>query len=127
MATDWDLIRQMMNTAIDSCERIEKAGYTEQHRHLGVDVNGQPVSLHDFMVSAWTYPENMRYRIVRERHNQGDDAPHVPETARILTAMAAACGELIGTSDAEPIREELQRMLDWYRQHAVPSIERAIA
>jgi hypothetical protein len=30
MKTEWELIRTMMNTAIDSCEQIEAMGYSEQ-------------------------------------------------------------------------------------------------
>ncbi len=29
MPTDWNLIREMMAAAIDACEQIEAAGYTE--------------------------------------------------------------------------------------------------
>ena len=34
MKTDWDLIREMMNTAIDACEQIEAMGYAERHRGI---------------------------------------------------------------------------------------------
>ncbi len=56
MATDWNLIRELMAAVIDSCEQIEAAGYTEQDRSLTVDVSGQTVSLQEFMTSAWTLP-----------------------------------------------------------------------
>jgi hypothetical protein len=42
----------MMAAAIDSCEQIEAAGYTELDRPLTVDVSGQKVSVDEFMVSA---------------------------------------------------------------------------
>lgn len=29
--TDWNLIREATNTAIDSCERPKSLGYTEEH------------------------------------------------------------------------------------------------
>ncbi len=29
MKTDWDLIREMMSAAIDTCERIDACGYSE--------------------------------------------------------------------------------------------------
>lgn len=125
MATDWSLIRDMMNTAIDSCERFEKAGYAEKHRDLHVDVDGHSVSIYEFMISAWTYPENIRYQIIRERHDCDDDAAYVPEAARIVTAMAAACSELIGAKSS-PGKPEIQQMLRWYREHAVPAIEPVI-
>ncbi|MFK4259842.1 hypothetical protein [Agrobacterium tumefaciens] len=58
MKTDWNLIREMMGAAIDACERIEAAGYTENDRDASIDVGGQQVSVHDFLVDAWTLPEN---------------------------------------------------------------------
>jgi hypothetical protein len=126
MATDWNLIREMMSTAIDSCERIEQLGYSEYDRDTHVDVNGNPVSLHEFMVSAWTYPENLRYQIIRQRHDNDANAPYVQEATRIVTAMAAACGELINAADTAPAKEEIRQMLRWYREHALPNIEQAM-
>lgn len=126
MATDWNLIREMMSTAIDSCERIEQLGYSEYDRDAHVDVNGNPVSLHEFMVSAWTYPENLRYQIIRQRHDNDANAPYVREATHIVTAMAAACGELINAADNAPATEEIRQMLRWYREHALPNIEQAM-
>jgi hypothetical protein len=81
MPTDWNLIREMMAAVIDSCEQIEAAGYTEPDRDLTVDISGQKVSVQEFMVSAWTLPENLRYRIIRDRHDKGVDLPYIPEIA----------------------------------------------
>jgi hypothetical protein len=47
------------------------AGYAEQHRGRTVAVNGQQVSVQDFLVSAWTLPENVRYAVIRQRHEEG--------------------------------------------------------
>lgn len=65
METDWNTIRRMMNAAIDACERIERSGYNENDRDATISVNGQAVSVQDLLVSAWTYPENVRYQIIR--------------------------------------------------------------
>ena len=73
MPTDWNLIRDMMAAVIDSCEQIEAAGYAEEDRDLTVDVSGHSISIQDFMVSAWTLPENLRYQIIRDRHEKGVD------------------------------------------------------
>jgi hypothetical protein len=127
MTTDWNLIRDMMAAAIDACERIEAAGYTEDDRAATVSVNGQPVSVHDFLISAWTLPETLRYQIIRERHERGLDLPYVPEAARILTAMAAAGAELVAAGTTHPAQAEIRRAIGWYSEHAVPGIERAIA
>lgn len=124
--TDWTLIRAMMETAIGACEKIEAMGYTERDRETLLDVAGHPVSVHDFMTSAWTLPESMRYQIIRDRHDAGTDLPYVPEYARILLAMAQASAELIGGKDSPTSEAAVQQMLDWYRLHALPHLRRAI-
>lgn len=127
MKTDWNLIRQMMGAAIDACERIEAAGYTEADRDASIEVGGQQVSVHDFLVSAWTLPESLRYQIIRERHDQAADLAYVPEAARILVAMAQASAELIGAGDTSPAGDGIQKMIQWFGSHAAPGIEQAIA
>lgn len=127
MKTDWNLIREMMGAAIDACERIEATGYSEKDRDASIDVGGQQVSVHDFLVTAWTLPENVRYQIIRERHDQATDLPYVPEAARVLVAMAQASAELISTGDTSPAEDGIQKMVQWFRNHAAPGIEQAIA
>ena len=102
MKSDWNLIREMIGAAIDACERVEAAGYTEADRDATIDVGGQQVSVQDFLVSAWTLPENLRYQIIRERHDKAADLPYVPEAARILVATAQASAELIGAGEKSP-------------------------
>ena len=127
MPTDWNLIGEMMAAVIDSCEQIEAAGYTERDRDLTVDISGQKVSVQEFMVSAWTLPENLRYRIIRDRHDKGVDLPYLPEVARVMVRMAEACSELVGAGEAKPAEEQARSAIQWYRAHAVPNIQRAIA
>jgi hypothetical protein len=127
MSTDWKLIREMMAAVIDSCEQIEAAGYAERDRDLTVEISGRKVSVHEFMVSAWTLPENLRYRIIRDRHDRGVDLPYVPELARIMVRMAEACAELVGAGDAKPADAEARSAIQWYRAHAAPHIQQAIA
>lgn len=127
MTTDWNLIRDLMATVIDSCEQIEAAGYTEQDRHLTVDVAGQKVTVQDIMTSAWALPENLRYQIIRARHDKGADLPYVPEVARVMVKMAEACSELVGAGDVKPAEAEVRSAIQWYRVHAVPLARRAIA
>jgi hypothetical protein len=126
MKTDWTVIRAMMNAAIDTCEQIEALGYAEADRGNTVDVNGYAVSVQDFITSAWTYPENLRYRIIRERHEQGADLPYVQEASRTLSAMAQACGELIGAADHAPAAAAIDDMIRWYGTHVLPNLARAI-
>ena len=54
MKTDWQQIREMMNTAIDSCEQIEMAGFREEHRCATVEIKGVDYSVQEFLISAWS-------------------------------------------------------------------------
>ncbi|MEJ1175211.1 hypothetical protein WA845_13260 [Agrobacterium sp. CMT1] len=65
MKTDWKSVRGMLNAAIDACECIEALQYAETDREAMIDIGGQKVSVHDFLVTAWTYPEKLRYQIIR--------------------------------------------------------------
>jgi len=127
MKTDWKLIREVLNAAIDSCEGLDQAGYDEEHRSLSVQVSGQQVSVQEFLISAWTLPENARYEVIRARHDKDLDLAYVPETARILTAVAGACAELIGSGDMPPAEPYMRGMVDWYRNHFDPNVRRAIS
>ena len=120
------MIREALNAAIDSCEGLDQAGYAEEHRSLSVQVNGQQVSVQEFLISAWTLPENARYEIIRARHDKNLDLAYVPEAARILTAVAGACAELIGSGDMPPAEPYMRGMIDWYRNHFDPNVRRAI-
>ena len=126
VSTDWSLIRAMMESAINACERLEALGLREGHREAAVLVNGQAVSVSDILTSAWTYPETLRYRIIRQRHEAGLDQPYVPETARVLVNVAQACAELIGAGTIDPVDQGCHRMVRWYDDHALPLIEQAI-
>jgi hypothetical protein len=122
-----NLIRDMMAAVIDCCAQIEAAGYTEKDRDLTVAVSGQRVSVQEFMVSAWTLPENLKYQIIRERHEKGLDLPYVPEAARIIVRMAEACSELIGAAEGKPADSNARLAINWYRARAVPYVQKAIA
>ena len=98
----------------------------EEHRALTVDVNDNPVSVHDFLVSAWSMPEHIKYHVIRQRHELKIDLPYVPETARILMAVMAACAECIDAGDYPATAAPIQGMIKWYREHFDPHIERAI-
>lgn len=127
MKTDWKNVREAMNAAIDSCERLEQLGYTEQHRGRTVEVNGQAVSAYEFLISAWSMPENVKYHIIRQRHDDKVDLPYFPETARILTSAVAACAEAIGADGSTSANSSLQGMTRWYLDHFIPNIEKALA
>ena len=127
MKTDWNLIREMMSAAIDTCERIETCGYSENDRDASAVLSGQHVSVYEMLVSAWTYPENIRYQIIRSRHDNQNDLPYVPESARILIAMAQASAELIDANVSAKTETDIRRMIDWFRNKAAPKVEEAIS
>ncbi|BBL25034.1 MULTISPECIES: hypothetical protein [Comamonas] len=126
MKTDWHLIRSMMETAIGACEQMEAMGYNESHRHLSIETSQGPVTVFDLMVSSFTYPESIRYQIIRERHDAGADQPYVHEFSRLLVAMAQASAELVGGKDAAPASASLEQMLAWYKDLALPNLRKAI-
>lgn len=126
MKTDWNLIREAMNTAIDSCQRLENLGYGEQHRSATIDVAGHAVSVHEFLISAWTIAESARYQVIRQRHDSGLDLPYVPESARILISVAAACAELVNAGERPPAANVIEGMISWYRDHFDTHVEKAI-
>jgi hypothetical protein len=123
--TDWALVRKMMNAAIDFCETVEASGYDEADRDADVLVGGQSITVQDILTSGWTYPEALRYTIIRNRHDADDNVAYTPETARILTAMAAAAAETIGAK-ADVATAETTRMLTWFEEHAGPNLMTAI-
>lgn len=127
MKTDWELVRAMMASAIDTCERLEELGLSEGDREAVANVEDQRVSVFDILTSAWIYPETLRYQIIRQRHEMALDQAYVPETARILVNVAQACAELIGAGKPAPADHTCRKMAVWYRVHATPLVERAIA
>lgn len=126
-STDWATVRRMMNAAIDFCEQVEAAGYRETDRDATSVVNGQAVSVQDVLASAWTYPETMRYAIIRKRHEADDDLAYVPETARVLTAMAEACAELFGAKAGSADAAGVSEMLHWFEAHAATTLREAMS
>lgn len=126
MNTDWNLIRQAINTAIDSCEKLERAGFAEHRRGATAIVDGRRITVQEFLISAWTIA-GRALSVIRERHARGMDLPYVPESARILIAVAAACPELIGAGEQPPAEDHLLGMARWFRDHFDPYVEHAIA
>lgn len=125
--TDWSTVRRMMNAAIDFCEQVEALGYGERDRDATTEVNGQSVSVQDVLTSAWTYPETMRYAIIRQRHDAADDLAYVPETARVLQAMASACAELCGARPGTAEASRVSEMLQWFETHAAQTLKAALS
>ncbi|NIE63144.1 hypothetical protein F3J17_04585 [Burkholderia sp. Ax-1719] len=126
MKTDWALIRAVINTAIDSCEALEDVGYSETDREKVIDVGGRSISVQDFLVSGWTIAEDVRYQVIRERHERGEDRRYIPETSRILVAVTEACAELVSGGQDPAGGDAARRMAEWFREHFDPNIKSAI-
>lgn len=136
--TDWALIREVLNAAVDTCEAVDRLGLGEEDRDLPAGSGG--VRVWEVMMSAWTYPENLRYALIRARHRLGLDAPYRPEFARVLEQVAGVCAELVGADQLDtalpdpeggtadpPIRSQVQQMVRWYPDCMVPLLSQAAA
>jgi len=138
--TDWNLLRGVMNGAIDACERIEKLDLPEGQLGNSTVVNNRTVSVWDHLQSAWTWPENSSYMVVRGRHQLAEDKAYTCELTRILLNAARFCSEYIGASSIDtkignidphnPKQEQTLRELavdlqDWYRNKLMLGIAAA--
>lgn len=142
MATDWNLIRKLMNAAIDSCERVERLDISSQEQGATTEFNGcGTVSIWDFLQSSWTYPENMRDVVVRARHQLKVDKQCTNELARALVQSSQVCAELIGMDQVDAtvngvdphskkttttVKSIIDNLADWYTGHFAPGVEKAI-
>ena len=124
MKTDWQLIRDLMNSVIDSCGAIENLELTDEDKNALLQ--SAPASVWDALQSTWTYPENVQYEVIRARHGLNIDKSHTPEAARALVNAAKACAELIEGGDAEQIRDSVRKLTQWYSTHLVPQVTQAV-
>lgn len=137
MKTDWDLIRKLMNSAIDACEKVEELELSKDDNII-IEVQGQKVSIWDFLQSSWIYPENLTNDVVRARHQLNFDEPYRSELARTLIKMAELCAETVNAKEAvdlelkqggaipdTSIRMILENLSSWYENHMIVSMEQA--
>ena len=132
--TDWELIRKLVNSAIDTCEGIEKTGVNETHR--SVIVNG-PVSINDFLISSWVAPENLTRKVICKSAALGQPKPYTDELARTMLSIGALCSELVKQTNVDhkpltselgnkSIKEDVEDLCDWYTNICLPSIKRGM-
>jgi len=132
--TDWSLIRNLVNTAIDTCENIEKMGVNENHRSIAIDGKA---SIHEFLISSWVAPENLTRKVICKSHELGNSKPYTDELSRTMLSIGALCSELVKLEgidqkvsiDAAPnqsIKEEVEALCYWYNNFCVPSIQEAM-
>ncbi|MEM9214171.1 MAG: hypothetical protein AAGD25_07455 [Cyanobacteria bacterium P01_F01_bin.150] len=141
MATDWNLIRTLINSAIDACELAENLGPLEPLRGATTRVNGMAVTVYDFLQSAHVYPENLKYSVIRARHLNSEDKPYTPELARILLNIGALCAELVDCNQLtnsvtgvnphnpdtpESVESMIKGLATWYADHFSEGIAAAI-
>ena len=124
-ATDWQLIREVLNATIDACEELEtldlSAAEKGDHR-AGLGDYEDGVAVGDFLTRFWQYPEGVQRDIVRIRARLDDnDQKHYSEYARALINTAMACAEAIGLS-----RDELRREIAGFDPHC-PSAGTSVA
>lgn len=106
MATDWQLIRSVMDGVINACEAMEAlapdgcAGEYDARSDYQDDV-----CVGDFLTRFWQYPEDAGGDIVRIRAALGCEEKERSEVARALVAAATACAEAVGTPEALLDRE----------------------
>ena len=124
MKTDYQLIRELMNSVIDACEAIEGLGLTEDDRDA--PLQSAPVNVWDALQSCWTYPENVQLEVILARHHSGNERHFTPEAARALVNAAAVCAELVGAGEDAAVAEPVRKLAQWYPAHLVPQVTKAI-
>ena len=106
MATDWQLLRNVLNSTIDACEAIEKlAPNLEAGEYAARSSFQDDVSVGDFLERFWRYPEGAGRDILRVRSALGADQKYRPEIARALINTAIACAEAIGLPEEQLAQE----------------------
>lgn len=133
MSTDWNLVRAAVNAAVDACEAYENLNLREEDRARQTARPGVTVS--DVATSAWTYPESLKYEIVRARHDVNASAPYRSDRARIMREIGALCAELIDAPVDTPlpndgagpgsIRELVTGLTSWYSGVMTPLLRSA--
>ena len=107
MATNWQLIREVLNDTIDACEVLEKLnpdlwkGEYEARSEYQEDV-----CVGDLLNRFWQYPEGSARDIIRIRSRLESDQKHPTEIARALINTATACAEAIGV-DGQAVSKDV--------------------
>ena len=144
MATDWKLVRRLVNSALDACEALDQLEITDDERSALIRTrDGQMAgSVWDALQSAHIFPENVRYMVIRGRGQLGDSAPFVQPVSRVLQQVGSLAAELVGSQllqvpvkGIDPYSPERDQSLEsaienlaaWYESHLVPNVENALA
>ena len=141
MKSNWKLIRELMNAALDACEVAESLEIKDNEWGATAKIDQQDVSAWDFLQSSWRYPESLKNCIVRARHGVGQDARYVDEVQRTLVAVGMLGAELVGLQkssekvtgidpyqpqEAKSAEELIQGLIGFYRQHMIPNLPKTL-
>src|SRR5690606_40708244 len=143
MTTDWQLVRRLLNSALDACEALDRLEITDDERGVVMPTadGACAASVWDALQSAHIAPENMRYSVIRGRGQLGDAALFVQPVSRVLLQVGALAAELIGAQQLRaPVKgldpyspESVQSMASavedlaaWYERYLVPNVEEAV-
>ena len=142
MRSNWKLIRELVNAAIDSCELAESLDIKDEEWPATMKVKERDVSAWDFLQSSWRYPENLRDCLVRARHGLGEDRKYTDELQRTLTLTGMLAAELVGLEkfsqpvlgvdpyhpdQAQSAQHLVQGLIDFHRQHLIPNLPKLIS
>ena len=144
MATDWTLVRRLVNSALDACEALDQLEITDDERSATIrTVDGHEAgTVWDALQSAHTAPENVRYMVIRGRGQLSDSAPFVQPVSRVLHQVGALAAELVGAQrlqtpikDLDPyapgreqsLESAIENLAAWYESHLVSGVEDAVA
>ena len=101
MQTDWDKIREILNTVVDTCEQIE---YLSADKAKGSQVlldttNG--ITVGDLLISLRMYPENLSHSVISARHELKQSKSYTSDIAHTLINTAKLCTELLEVDDLD--------------------------
>jgi hypothetical protein len=144
MATDWKLVRRLVNSAIDACEALDQLDVKCEERGIKTrtaeGVETQPI-VWDWLQSAHVYPENVRYQVIRGRGELNDAAPYVEPISRIIQQVGELASELVGAQELHtPLKQSDHNELDspqtladavegiiiWYEKLMIPNLRDAL-
>jgi len=94
MPTDWNKIRELLNTVIDTCEQVESLSSDESKRSQILN-SEKNVTVSDLLSSLRTYPENLSYAVIQSRHELGQSKTYTSDIAHALINTTKLCSELL--------------------------------
>ncbi len=130
MPTNWNKIREIVNTVIDTCEQVEHLSEDENKRSKILNTD-KKITVSDLLTSLHTYPENLSYSIIRSRHDLQQSKAYTSDTAHALINTAKLCSELLEFDNYDSpvsldnrdtsVNNQIDAFLAWHKEH-VPAL-----